>query len=214
MSARLMPSVVAAVAAAVFPLAPAASAANRPCAARSGERVIASSPEALVFQGRRVVACLRNGRRRFRLDTPASPDDGPAEVDNITLSGNFLLYSVRFSVGGGGDEFADLILTDLRTGGSPAIVGFGNRLDRRTEVRASVLKRNGSFAWIQNAYLQYGIVERTVQICPLRTCARGPRRSAAPTVVANSKTISPVSLTLRGSRIFWIEGGKRRSSRL
>jgi hypothetical protein len=214
MSARLMPSVVAAVAAAVFLLAPAASAANRPCAARSGERVIASSPEALVFQGRRVVACLRDGRRRFRLDAPASPDDPPADVDQIVLAGKFLLYETRFFIGNGGDSSAALILIDLRTGRSPAVVAFGNQLDRLTEVRSSVLKRNGSFAWIQRAELQYGVIERTVQICPLRTCARGPRRSAVPTVVANSKTISPVSLTLRGSRVFWIEGGKRRWSRL
>jgi hypothetical protein len=92
MTARTTRSGVAAVAVAFALWAP-ASAAAAPCSAHRGERVIASSPEALVFQGRRVVACLRNGRRRFRLDTPASPDDGPAEVDNIVLSGKFLLYT-------------------------------------------------------------------------------------------------------------------------
>jgi hypothetical protein len=51
-------------------------------------------------------------------------------------------------VGSGGDESAGLIVTDLRARRSPAVIAFGDQLERLTEVRASVLKRNGAFAWI------------------------------------------------------------------
>jgi hypothetical protein len=189
-----------------------ASAATR-CRAQRGERVIAHSAEALVLQGQgRVVACLRDGRRRFRLDSPASPEDPPADVDEIVLSGKFVLYATRLSIGSGGDESAGLVVTDLRTGRSPAVVAFGNQLERLTEVRASVLKRNGSFAWIQDATAQGGGLDRTVQVCTLRSCARGPSRAAAPVIVAQSPMIAARSLSRRRSRVYWVENGERRSA--
>jgi hypothetical protein len=203
---------LAAVVAAVT-LAPAAQATTA-CRARPGERVIGRSSEALVLQGRRVVACLRDGRRRYRLDEPPSPEDPPGELDHVVLAGKFVLYEVIDSIGSGGDEYVALVLIDLRTGRSPAVVTFGNQGDRSTEVRRSVLKRNGSFAWVQDSSPAGGALERSVLTCRISTCARGPSRSAQPEVVGQSLGIRPASLRRRGSRVFWIEDGQRRSAPL
>lgn len=79
-----------------------------------------------------------------------------------------------------------------------------------------VMKRNGSFAFIQD-HERPGTdlpPERTLRFCPVRTCARGADEAAEPRVVADGFDIASRSLTLRRSRVCWVEAGERRCARL
>jgi hypothetical protein len=82
--------------------------------------------------------------------------------------------------------------------------------------RVTVLKRSGSFAWVQDRR-EGGVVgepRRTLMACRISSCARGANDAPQPTVVADGFDVEAKSLTVRGSRIHWIEAGQRRSARL
>jgi hypothetical protein len=185
------------------------------CTVRPGEKVLARSSEALVVEARGdTFACLRKGGRRYRLNVGGGDVTPPVDVGGRPLlSGKFVLYKdlerADFQ------SFLSLSLVDLRTGTQVALVGLGGTVETPTSVRGMVLKRNGSFAWIQDQRPDGGTDPRirTVNTCPVRTCPR--RDTPDQTEVKDEGTgIVPGSLTLHGSRISWIKDGQRRSARL
>lgn len=182
----------------------------------SEERVVARTAEALVVSGRRgVVACLRDGGRRYRLDNPSEEDELNV-LERVLLSGKFVLYEVQTGSIGAGGPNAGMLLTDLRTGKEIAGVAFGDAGNFPTTVRGWVMKRNGSFAFIQDREQRGTDIppERTLQFCPVRTCTHGEFDPSEPTIVAAGFDIKASSLSLRRSRVCWIEAGERRCARL
>ena len=181
---------------------------------------MARSSEALVVRGRRgTLGCVRDDGRRFRLDEPGDQEgDGLDVFDPIRLSGKFALYEYRIGPLTSGDVFFGLQAGDLRTGEKIATVNFDTP-NYATTVYSSVLKRNGSFAWIQDRNERGSgdfpqDLRRTLQVCQVRTCARGTDEPARPRAVAEGFDIKARSLFRRGSRIYWTEGGERRSATL
>jgi hypothetical protein len=87
-------------------------------------------------------ACLRSTGPVRRLDNPG----GQIRADDAELAGRFVGYE-RTDVS---EQFrpSDMVVVDLRTGQSRTLQGSANDQDTDTRVRAFVLKRNGSVAWI------------------------------------------------------------------
>jgi hypothetical protein len=118
---------------------------------------------------------------------------------------------INFSSAALGDNFDQLIVLDLRTGRLTAGADLGEQGLNPTDVRDAALKRNGSFAWIQDTRRgsPQGALERAVNVCPIRLCRSQPE-GPQPRVVAQGLTIDPHSLSRRGPRLAWIQDGRRR----
>jgi hypothetical protein len=198
-------------------LAPSATALQArpgPCEPVRGEKVVARSPDAYVLQGKGTLACLRPNGRRYRLDEVGDDVDPGFDVDSPVLAGRFVLVSYVTGSSPGGDFGSGLLLVDLRRGRDAAVAGFGNQLSEITEVRAKVLRRNGSFAWIQDRDDQAEGARRTVRRCTVFTCRPGGRDQADAPVLAEGFDIVARSFGLHGRRACWTQAGARRCERV
>jgi hypothetical protein len=171
-----------------------------------GETVIARDRSAVVVaetvsRSRRrtdfygVYGCLRRTGRRFRLD----PDN--EQIRGVRLNRRSVAYE---AAGYDGEEpFDQLRVMDLRNG-EFAIAAGAACYDCRV-FRRFVVKPNGSVAYI------VGERRFELKVCE-QACLSDP--DVLPRRVDRGRGIVPRSLKLRGSRIYWRHGSRRRCARL
>jgi hypothetical protein len=160
--------------------------------------------------------CARGYARSYRLGGPLQSDGGGSAgfggsgVRNEVLSGVVVAYE-EFVRGCGSNENECsgtfiVVVRNLSTGRvvhkvptgtllqpTPGIVGVG-------QTTAIVVKNDGAVAWITEASLAEG----GYQVHALDKT--GNR------VLASNRDIKPYALGLRGSELYWVEGGKRMSA--
>ncbi len=128
----------------------------------------------------------------------------------VTMRGTYAAFN-----GGGGsssDSSSSLGVMDLKTGkerGLAVAVGPGSYDTGR--VTSLVLKANGSIAWISQTS---GVANpSTPQLIPTLTEVYADDSSGR-RMIASSTAISPTSLALAGSAIYWLQGGVAESATL
>jgi hypothetical protein len=160
--------------------------------------------------------CARGHTRSYRLGGPLQSDRGGSAgfsgsgVRNEVLSGVVVAYE-EFVRGCGSNENECsgrfiVVVRNLSTGRivhkaptgtllqpTPGIVGVG-------QTTAIVVKNDGAVAWITEASLGEG----GYQVHALDKT--GNR------VLASNRDIKPYALGLKGSKLYWVEGGKRMSA--
>jgi hypothetical protein len=172
-------------------------------AARSqGATIVTKTREAVVFTKRQsVYGCLASvGSIRTLPDEGGGLDLNGS--DRPVLSGRYVAYSTFGSAIG--DEFDRVYVYDLRLGKRFLVVGSNI-------VRAIVLKRNGSVAWIEDSTVDPG---GETPVYQLRKFAYEERQGVV--LVDRGADIEPGTLALSPDRtaIGWIRGGTPRTASL
>jgi len=166
-------------------------------AARSkGARIVVKSKEAVVFtKGLYTYGCLSSVGRLRRL-----PDEG-AGVDTTApgvpvLAGRYVAYATAGS--GIGDEFDRLYVYDLRLGRRFLQVSSNF-------IRAIVLKRNGSVAWLEGSTVDPGDNPNA----PTNQIRKFGNEERQGVVLVTRGAIDPDSLGLSPDRteVTWTRGG-------
>ena len=158
--------------------------------------------------------CARGYRRSYELGPPPSGQGGAGGgggggVQNESLSGVMVAYEE--SVHGCGLNESEcsgrfvVVVRNLSNGRivqkvptgtplkpTPGFVGVG-------ETTAIIVKRNGAVAWITEVLGEGGYQVHALD-------KTGNR------VLASGRDIKPYALGLRGSELYWVEGGKRMSA--
>jgi hypothetical protein len=202
--ARRLAALLALWAAAVLAAAGPAEARHGCGAARSeGARIVVKTREAVVFtKGSFVYGCLASVGTVRRLPDEGggidlTPPDGPV------LSGRYVAYATFGSAIG--DEFDRLYVYDLRLGRRFLVVGSNF-------IRAIVLKRNGSVAWIEGSTVAPADPDQpSFQV---RKFGNEERQGAV--LLDRGSDVDPDSLTLAADRlsIGWVRGGTDRTAPL
>jgi hypothetical protein len=172
-------------------------------AARSkGARIVVKTREAVMFtKGFYYYGCLASVGTVRRL-----PEEGGGiDIDAPglpVLAGRYLAYSTAGSAIG--DEFDRLYVYDLR-------VGRRFLFQSSTFVRAIVLKRNGSVAWIETAPADPGGDET---VWDVRKWANEERQGSV--LIDRGSDVDPDSLALGADRnsVSWSRGGAARTAPL
>jgi len=188
-----------------------------PAHARAAERCVprstnvqASDPLGQLWlsaHGSELLGCLWGGKTY----TAWSSGGGGVQLAQlVTMRGTY----AAFNGGGGSSSFSTSYLgvMNLKTGkerGFAVAVGPGSY--DTGGVTALVLKANGSIAWISRTN---GVANpSTPQLIPILTEVY-VKDSSGRRMIANSSTISPTSLALAGSTIYWLQGGVAQSATL
>lgn len=177
------------------------------CAKKAGKTLLRTS-DARVFKKRRqVYACLLRKRRAFRLRGHALPY-GDDDIRDFRLRGRFVAYSLRRSSG------RRVRVKELRRGRTihDAKVALVSRIGftALTDLR---LKRNGSVAWIVKtqpydvALKLYPLPE---EFLPDFEVGKSDRTGQA--LLDRGHYIAPGSLSVGGSTVSWIRGGRSHSA--
>lgn len=151
---------------------------------------------------------LASGRRTYLGDEP--DDTGFFFITTLRISGDYVGYNLAASSNEG--TVASIVVRNLRTGrtvrATPAR-GLPQLDGDSVKVSDLELKPNGSVAW----------VFRIVKLAPPFPVSyevrrlQGSARSSS-TLLDSGPGIGPRSLTLRRSRLAWLNGGQPRAARL
>ena len=169
-------------------------------AVRAGGQVVVKTREAVVFRaadnGGRVYGCHRSRGRGFNLQRHHS-------IGRPLLAGRYVAYTVHV------EEFMEPLITrlevfDLVTGRVKAGVGAD-------AIRAFVVKRNGSFAWVQGTADDPADPESYAW-----EVHRISNEDDRGDVLVDSGAVDPDSLMLTTDRrtIAWTNDGARRTAEL
>ena len=157
-----------------------------------------------------VYGCAYGRKHSYLLGKPTDcGSHGCVALERETIAGTFVAYEESLSGGVGSSEFSYLVLVrDLRNGrilhrlptgvpasNNPELVGDGM-------TTAIALKSDGAVAWI----LESGVEPSEYQVHA--DDKKGNR------VLATGANISPHSLALAGSTLYWTQGGKPFSATL
>lgn len=192
----------------VFPVGAAAQDRRGPACRTKSAKTLLATGQARVFQKRgRIYACLKRGRRVFRIGTRQSV--GGNNTRNLRLAGRFVAYSP--SLNG-----VKLTVRNLRSGRVVHNEAAGDlkrpALGFLTDVK---LKRTGSLAWIVRLTPIDG------PLAPYPTLAdRQPNYQvfkadrAGRALLDSGLDIAPGTLRLSGATVSWTKGGATRSAAL
>ncbi len=161
----------------------------------------------LSADGSELFGCLWGGKT---YTVWSSGEGGVQLAQFVTMRGTYAAFN-----GGGGSSSGSssyLGVMNLKTGterGLAVAVGPGSYDTGR--VTSLVLKANGSIAWISQTS---GVANpSTPQLIPTLTEVYVDDSSGR-RMIANSSAISPMSLALAGSTIYWLQGGVAQSATL
>ena len=165
------------------------------------------------LQPKEIVGCAYAKGRVYEFGPPPCPRcvEPEAEVRSVIVVGHFVAYefygpaeNLPLPEPQGGSQ--EVLVVDLLNGRvvhreptGPALEPGGTG---RGPARTIVLKRNGSVAWINSFNTSPGEFE-------VHIADRRGRRAAA-----SGPTIEPLSLRLRGNRIYWSQAGHTMSAPL
>jgi hypothetical protein len=189
--------------AALAAASPAPAASGCGVARQSGSQIVVKTRESVVFTRRgNVYGCLSSTQRVRQLpDEGGGIDTTPPDVP--ALSGRYVAYATFGSAIG--DEFDRLYVYDLRLGKRFLVVGSNF-------IRAIVLKRNGSVAWIEGSTV--APQDPDEPLFQIRKVGIEERQGAV--LLDRGSDIDRDSLTLAADRlsVSWTRGGTTRTAPL
>ncbi len=169
-----------------------------PACGQSHVSIVRENRAAVVFrEGGDVYGCLRGGR-------PLALVRGPSRLTLLRLAGHFAAVAWFLTDPGGGGSTEELDVFDLSNGRGSEVSAW----DRSSPgaFPDAVITPRGSIAWIERTPILPQVYR-----CPRVSCVGGTRHAAR---LDRGNAIAVHSLRLRGTRISWPSGGRRRTSSL
>jgi hypothetical protein len=153
-------------------------------------------------------ACLRATGRRHRLGF-----DGDAAVLRVLVGGRYVAYTHSWHDGEAEGQELDVMNVASGTDYALDVVSYASE----GPFGSFVLKSNGATAWIVDESYndEFGDDRPQIRVkrCSRRCLDRNPR-DLKPNILDRGPRIGMRSLRMAGSKISWVEDGKRRRATL
>jgi hypothetical protein len=209
----LLPSVAAACLACLW-IATAGAAttvpAGNPRCAPSGAQILAQDRSAQIFDNGSVSICERATVHVRKLRFPPEARAWPVRrsIDSADIA--FPIFAFSWSGGQVDTGSSGIVVENFFSGKLIRLhAGLSERWQELESVPRIVVKRDGSVAWTAMSPPpggDAGEAGRLVEVCAMD--------SSGFHVVERSSDIRPLSLSLRGSRLSWIQGDSRQVAQL